>query len=204
MKQLVFEFGEKTNEELLATLLSSKKHAAKISGMRIKNLISATRIELGLSEAAYCRLMAGIELGRRVEESRFDYMKPQLLNSSNAVVEFCRIHFARMIFDAVQEQFHIITLNKRMKVIDTHLITVGTLDASLVHPREVFRPAIKDSAGAIVLAHNHPSGDPTPSREDLQVTERLEKCGETIGISVVDHVVLGRDGCTSIREHRQR
>ena len=148
--------------------------------------------------------MAGIELGRRVEESKAKYEKPKLLNSTQAAIDFCRIHFSRMIAEAVQEEFHIVTLNTKFGVIDTHRITVGTLDASLVHPREVFRPAIRDAAGSIILAHNHPSGDSPPSREDFSVTDRLQMCGETIGIRVVDHVVMGRDGCTSINEHRNR
>ena len=85
-------------------------------------------------------------------------------------------------------------------MIDTHQITVGTLDASLVHPREVFRAAIKDASSSIILVHNHPSGDPTPSREDIAVTTRLTDCGKTLGIDVLDHIVLGRNTAVSIRE----
>ena len=87
-------------------------------------------------------------------------------------------------------------------MIDSHRITVGTLDASLVHPREVFRAAIRDAAKSIILVHNHPSGDATPSREDFQVTDRLEEVGTTIGISVLDHIVLGNPNSVSIREAR--
>ncbi|MCA9139991.1 MAG: hypothetical protein KDB00_24630 [Planctomycetales bacterium] len=71
----------------------------------------------------------------------------------------------------------------------------------LVHPREVFRPAIKDSSSAILLVHNHPSGDPTPSREDQTVTEHLTKVGTMVGITVLDHIVVAREGCVSIREY---
>ena len=92
------------------------------------------------------------------------------------------------------------TLDTKNQVIDTHQITVGTLDASLVHPREVFRPAIKDAASSIILLHNHPSGDPTPSPEDHAVTRRLESSGKTLGIDVLDHIVLGRNSAVSIRE----
>lgn len=91
-----------------------------------------------------------------------------------------------------QESMQIITLNARNRMIDRHMISLGLVDASLVHPREVFRPAIMDGACTIVLVHNHPSGDPTPSVEDLRVTRQLVEAGKVIGIKVTDHVVIGR------------
>lgn len=120
---------------------------------------------------------------------------------SEGAAEFCRVHFARLIAEGLQEEFHVVTLNTKHRMIASHLITVGTLDASLVHAREVFRPAIKDSSSAILLVHNHPSGDPTPSREDQSVTEHLTKVGTMVGITVLDHVVVAREGCVSIREY---
>ena len=113
---------------------------------------------------------------------------------------FCQQHFSRLAKDSKQEEFHIVCLDTKNQVIDTHQITVGTLDASLVHPREVFRAAIKDASSSIILVHNHPSGDPTPSREDIAVTTRLTDCGKTLGIDVLDHIVLGRNTAVSIRE----
>ena len=90
------------------------------------------------------------------------------------------------------------TLDTKNQVIDTHQITVGTLDASLVHPREVFRRAIKDAAASVLLVHNHPSGDPTPSKQDHMVTKRLKEVGQIIGIDVLDHIILGAHRCESI------
>jgi DNA repair protein RadC len=87
--------------------------------------------------------------------------------------------------------FYLITLNARARVIDVHEVTRGTLTASLVHPREVFRVAIADGAAAIIVAHNHPSGDPTPSADDRMATRQLVEAGNIIGIPVADHVVLG-------------
>src|SRR5260370_511892 len=81
--------------------------------------------------------------------------------------------------------------------------SIGSLDRSLVHPREVFRPAIKDAAKAILLVHNHPSGDPTPSDEDFLLTKRLEEAGKTLGIQILDHIVVARTGCSSIQEIRK-
>jgi DNA repair protein RadC len=80
------------------------------------------------------------------------------------------------------------------------MISQGTLTASLVHPREVFRPALRDAAAALVLVHNHPSGDPTPSAEDREVTARLASAGEILGIRVLDHIVVAERGYSSLRE----
>jgi len=97
-----------------------------------------------------------------------------------------------------QEEFLIATLDTKLYVRRVVRITRGTLDASLVHPREVFRPAIMDCAAAILLIHNHPSGDPTPSPQDRQITDRLKTCGETLGIQVIDHIVMGSGRAVSL------
>lgn len=104
-----------------------------------------------------------------------------------------------------QEAFCIITLNTKNKKICRHLITLGVVDASLIHPREVFRTAISDGAAGIILVHNHPSGDPAPSAEDMRITRQLVEAGKIIGIRVLDHVVIGRErtdrpGFFSLRE----
>lgn len=102
-----------------------------------------------------------------------------------------------------QEQFVVACLDTKHRVQCIVRITVGTLDASLVHPREVFKPAIIEGSASILLSHNHPSGNTTPSREDIQVTDRLTEVGKLIGISVLDHIIHG-DGTgevRSIREH---
>ncbi len=99
-----------------------------------------------------------------------------------------------------EEHFGVLLLDTRHRLIGAVVVSVGSLDASLVHPREVFRAAAEHSAAAIVLFHNHPSGDPSPSADDLTLTRRLVQAGELMGIGVVDHVVLG-DGCWhSVRE----
>jgi DNA repair protein RadC len=105
-----------------------------------------------------------------------------------------------------QEAFVIITLDAKNHMIDKHLVCLGILDATLVHPREVFRVAISDNAAAIVCAHNHPSGDPTPSTQDLQITRQLIEAGKVIDIKLLDHVIIGREtkerpGYLSLREN---
>ena len=203
-----------TNSELVAILVRSGRpgESAVMAGQRLskafegrlEDLPNAGRAELkeistAIEKTAYCQIMAGIELGRRVAALSDEKVTVKISSSSEAIA-FCQRFFSRLSSDAKQEEFHIVTLDTKNQVIDTHQITVGTLDASLVHPREVFRPAIKDAASSVILVHNHPSGDPTPSREDIAVTRRLTDSGNLIGIDVLDHIVLGRKSSVSIQE----
>lgn len=110
------------------------------------------------------------------------------------------------IKDLAQETFHVLMLNAKNCLINRQMVTIGLADASLVHPREVFRPAIAENASAIVLAHNHPSGDPTPSAEDIKITKQLIEAGKLLNIAVQDHVIIGKEseaskGYLSMREH---
>jgi DNA repair protein RadC len=97
----------------------------------------------------------------------------------------------QFLADADREHFVVLLLDTQNQMIGINTVTIGTLDASLVHPREVFKPAIPANAAAVLLAHNHPSGDPTPSAEDRAVTRQLAAAGATLGIEVLDHVILG-------------
>ena len=114
----------------------------------------------------------------------------QRIDGPASAITVCIQLFAPLLSKRPQEEFWVVTLSTKNKVIGLHHITTGTLDASLVHPREVFRAAILDSSSSIILVHNHPSGDPTPSREDRAVTTRLTEVGKLIGIEVLDHIVL--------------
>ena len=189
---------EKSDKELLALVLRSQFD--RVADMEVSEIADASRAEVCLTDIAYDRLMAGIELGKRiaVAESTANYR--DRIVSTHKAIAFCKSHFSRLIAEGLQEEFHVVTLNTKHQMIGSHLITRGTLDASLVHPREVFRPAIRDASSAILLAHNDPSGDPTPSREDHQVTQQLTEAGKLIGITVLDHVVLAKQKCVSIRE----
>jgi DNA repair protein RadC len=201
--------------ELLAILIRSgrKGESAVQSGQRVaahfqhclENLPQQSKNELkqlsqAVSEVAYCQIMAGIELGRRVHEAVLSNSPRTKINSTQAAVAYCSRQFARLACDARQEEFHIVTLDTKLQPIGTHQITVGTLDASLVHPREVFKPAIRDSASSVLLVHNHPSGDPTPSRQDHQVTERMKSSGDLLGINVIDHIIVAKDKTISLAE----
>lgn len=202
MSKLESPTSQRTVVDLLRRIISASSDAQRVSELPLGYLVDAHRGELELSEGDYDRLMAAIELGRRIDESIRDESKPKKIAGSRDAIEFCQREFDRIITYAKQEIFCVVTLSTKNEHIGTHEITTGTLDCSLVHPREVFRPAIRDAASSILLAHNHPSGDPTPSREDLTVTDRLEECGKLVGIDVLDHIVVARRGCVSIRTHR--
>lgn len=99
-----------------------------------------------------------------------------------------------------REQFAVVLLDAKHRPIGMNVVSVGSLTASIVHPREVFRPAVALPAAALILAHNHPSGDPSPSPEDVEITRRLRQAGEVLGISVLDHVILGDEAHFSFRD----
>ncbi len=102
--------------------------------------------------------------------------------------------------DLPQESFHVVTMNQKNAVIARHMVSLGSLTYSLVHPREVFRPALLDNAAAVAFVHNHPSGDPKPSKDDIELTARLKDCATLLGIRILDHVVVGREAFFSFVE----
>ncbi len=150
--------------------------------------------DLALGPAAARRLAAAFELGRRMEELR---MGPRPMLGTPGAVHRLLAPRARGLD---RETFWCLLLDGRHRLMRTWVVSVGTLTCSLVHPREVFGKAVALGAAAIVVAHNHPSGDPEPSAEDREVTRRLFAAGELLGIPLVDHVVLGLNGFRSLRE----
>ena len=140
----------------------------------------------------------------RVGETATHYQSVKI-NSSGAAIQWAMDCMGSYFDERLdQEEFLIATLDTKLFIKRVIRITRGTLDASLVHPREVFRPAVVDCAAAILLIHHHPSGDPTPSREDYEVTTQLETAGRMLGINVIDHIVVGRDSAVSINQCRAR
>jgi DNA repair protein RadC len=148
----------------------------------------------GIGPAKAASVVAAVELGRRLAARTL-----AIGDRIRGPADVYRHYHARLR-DAAHEEFHVVLLDARHRVMREVLVSRGTLTASLVHPREVFRPALREAAAAIVLAHNHPSGDPTPSAEDREITRRLARVGRLVGIAVVDHVVLGANGYVSLRE----
>ena len=148
----------------------------------------------GMGAAKAAALAATFEIGRRLAARRLQPGDP--IRSAADVHR----HFYPELRDAPRERFLVLLLDGRHRVIRPVVASEGTLTASLVHPREVFAPALREPAAAVVLVHNHPSGDPTPSREDREVTARLGAAGELLGIPVLDHVVVAEQGFVSLRE----
>ena len=202
-----------TEAELLAVLINrgrpresasdaGRSVAAAFAG-RLDRLPDAGAAELralsvAVGPVAYCQIMAGVELGRRVAAQQ-PVSAPAPLDSAAAAKRHCLTRFARLAEQRDREEFHVVTLNTRLEPIDHHRVSVGTLDSAPVHPRDVFRPALRDAAASVLLVHNHPSGDPTPSQADRRVTRRLADAGRVLGVEVTDHVVLGRTAA-SLRE----
>jgi DNA repair protein RadC len=139
-------------------------------------------------------LVAALELGRRLAGRRLRCGEPV-----GGPADVFR-HFHARLRDARHERFVLLLLDGRHRMLREVVISQGTLTASLVHPREVFRPALREAAAAVVLVHNHPSGDPSPSREDREITQRLARAGDLLGIPVLDHVVVADRGYASLRE----
>jgi len=113
-------------------------------------------------------------------------------------LDVCRL-IRPLVRDAKQEHFYCLYLDSRNAVMDVTLVSLGSLDAAIVQPREVFKGAVAHSAAALIACHNHPSGDPDPSPDDKELTRRLVKCGDILGIPLMDHVIVGDRFCTSYR-----
>jgi DNA repair protein RadC len=197
-----------TLRELIAILVgsgSAGSPVARISerierhtGGSLRRLGSLDLAELeglaGVGRATAARLLAALELGRRAA-SEVECRTDPIRGPADV--------FRRMgprLRDLSQEEFHALLLNTRHRVVREVLVTRGILDASLIHPREVFRPAVAEGAAALILVHNHPSGDPTPSAEDRAVTRQLTEAGRALGIPVLDHVIVGSEGWRSVME----
>jgi len=189
---LLFGIGsrEKTAVELAGEVISE---AGGLHGLYDVSVHELMRVN-GIGEAKACLILAAVELGRRIGQVR-NPGRPVI--SSPADVE--RLLRGR-IANLDRENFVVVLLNTKNEVIETSTVSVGTLGASLVHPREVFKPAVRASAASVILAHNHPSGKVEPSREDREVTKRLGESAGILGIEVLDHVIVG-DGYFSMKEH---
>jgi DNA repair protein RadC len=146
----------------------------------------------GIGPARACQLAAVLELGRRLFQPRED--SPPVVTGPESAYAL-----VRDLRNKKREHFVAIYLNARNALISREVISIGSLNASLVHPREVFFPAVREVAANIILAHNHPSGDVTPSKEDVDLTRRLVKAGELMGVEVLDHIVIGGRSFTSLK-----
>jgi DNA repair protein RadC len=152
----------------------------------------------GIGESRAARVLAAVELGRRTLTREFPE-RPRFLSPKDAA-EYLMLRYAGFHV----ERCGVMLLDQKYRLIRTCVITTGTLDATVAHPRDVYRVAIAASAAGVVVFHNHPSGDPTPSAKDRLVTRRLDLAGEAIGIELCDHVILGDATYFSFKEELKR
>lgn len=206
-REKLFRYGvdRLTNAELLAILLGSgtkkenavelsKKILSRWSNITIKTIsFSDLRGIHGIGKTKASRIIAAFELGRRVlsgKKTSF-IMKPK-----DVWNELSEIRASK------KEHFIVFYLDIRNQIIQKEIISIGILNTSLVHPREVFEPAIKHLAAQILICHNHPSGECRPSDEDLELTKRLIEAGKILGIEIIDHVIVSETKCFSFKEHK--
>ncbi|WP_425535944.1 RadC family protein [Bacillus methanolicus] len=196
-----------SNHELLAILLRTGTKQESVlqlanrllthfEGLRL--LKDATLEEItaikGIGKAKGIQVLAAVEMGRRIANLCYDdrYVIRSPEDGAKYLMNDMRF--------LSQEHFVCLYLNTKNQVLHKQTIFIGSLNASIVHPREVFKEAFRRSAASIICAHNHPSGDPTPSREDIEVTKRLAECGKIIGIDLLDHLVIGENKYVSLKE----
>ncbi len=196
-----------SNHELLAILLRtgtkeesvlqlSNRLLTRFEGLRL--LKSATLEEIteikGIGHAKAIQILAAVELGRRVTNLAFSDRYVIRSPEDGAKYMMNEMRFL------TQEHFVCLFLNTKNQVIHKQTIFIGSLNASIVHPREVFKEALRRSSASIICLHNHPSGDASPSREDVEVTKRLAECGKIIGIDLLDHLIIGENKFVSLKE----
>lgn len=200
-----------TDAELLAIILrtgnaSTRESALDHSRILLKQFGGLKGIERapigelkaikGIGPAKTAQLKAGLEIGRRIGQQKWEAGRS--LRSSEEVYR----HFREKLEREKREIFYVVLLtNKNRKIRDVK-ISEGSLTSSLAHPREVYNPVIRESAAAVIFVHNHPSGDPAPSPEDIEITRRLKEVGEVMGIRVLDHVIIGHDRFFSFSDRR--
>ncbi|MDF2606722.1 MAG: repair protein RadC [Bacillales bacterium] len=206
-KVLNYGFSSLSNAELIAILLRTgtrKESSIQIANKLLiqlnglKNILHTTLEEItsikGIGPTKAVQLLTAIELGKRINQSSKD--DKYTIRSPHDCADYLKCEMSTLR----QEHFVCLYLNTKNQVISKQTVFIGSLNSSIVHPREVFNTAIRKSAASVICAHNHPSGDPTPSKEDIDVTKRLVECGKIIGIELLDHIIIGDDTYVSLKE----
>jgi DNA repair protein RadC len=188
---LVVEKGRKGKSVLSVSqnLLAKFGNLAKMKEASVEELQEVD----GIGFATACKLKAALKLGEKALNTYNKYDNE--IRSPKAVFDLLKNDLG----NKKKEHFKILSLNTRKKLISIDDISVGILDGSIAHPREIFKPAIQNSAASIILVHNHPSGDPTPSNDDIKMTERLIEAGKIMGIEIDDHVIIADRFFASLR-----
>lgn len=197
-----------SDSELLAVILRSGTKDMNVVDVakellfafdgKLKNVCGAGVGELlavkGIGRVKAIQLKAAGEMALRIERE-FKWMA-----ETGGDVEKIGEFFVQELWNEPGEVFSMVMLDKRLRIIGYRVVSRGILDRTIVHPREIFQPAVKELAYAVVVAHNHPSGDTTPSREDISLTARLKQAGDIMGITLLDHIIVGRKQFSSFKE----
>ena len=193
--------GSLSNAELLAILLrtgnASSGQTALDHGRALvqqfgdfHHLAEASIRDLcevkGIGPAKAAQIQASLEIAKRYAADPLEQGQP--FRSSKDVFQ----HYKEQLGNLKKEEFHVLLLDAKNRKLKDVRVSEGSLTSSLVHPREVFTPVVRESAAAVILIHNHPSGDPAPSQEDLQITRRLRQVGEIMGVHILDHLIIGK------------
>mgnify|MGYP001037253801 CR=1 FL=1 len=181
---------KKTAIDIARELLDRYESLQKLFSRSPSELITVK----GIGSAKAAILSAAFELVRRIQ-SRKEGGKPSFKRSSDVAA-----YYLPLMRDLRKEVFKVLLLNRASRLIKEVPISEGTLDASVVHPRDVFREALLEPAGGIILVHNHPSGNPSPSEEDLRITKQLVEAGRLLGIKVYDHIILAGESYRSLAD----
>jgi DNA repair protein RadC len=175
-----------TSQKLLSRFGSLKG----VANASVEELVQTSGI--GLAKAT--QIKAALELSRRLEADTGQTPRPILRSPEDVVAEV-----RSQLKGKKKEHFLVLCLDTRNRLANRRLVSMGSLDTSIVHPREVFKEAVSSCAASVVFAHNHPSGDPEPSKEDIELTKRLARAGEIIGIDVLDHIIICDNGFVSLK-----
>ena len=194
---IIFRTGtRKANAvELATTMLRRNNKAAPLVGLYQDSLLELQEIS-GIGQVKAAQVHAVLELSRRISKQR--HSVEVKITSANGVANL----YMEELRHLKQECFKVIYLDTKNKIIKDENISIGSLNASIVHPREVYKNAVKKSANSIIIMHNHPSGDPAPSREDIDITRRIRKAGELLGIALLDHIIIGDHRYISFKEEK--
>ena len=207
-RERLIRIGSKSlsNAELLAIILkigNKKENVLELSKRLIRehNLKRLSRIGVnnlknvfGIGEAKACQIIACFELGRRT--ACIKDKRGERINFSKDIAKM----LIPELYGLKKEYLICVFLDSRRNVLKYETISIGSLNSSIIHPREIFRAAIEESSAAIILVHNHPSGNPNPSNDDIEITKQIIEAGIIIGIDVLDHIIIGNNNYFSLKE----
>jgi DNA repair protein RadC len=199
-----------SDAELIAILLRTGKKGQSVVSIaqeiisKEKNLVSlasktpaALQNIGGIGKDKSATLSAAFEIARRILQQQ-KYLSNKKISTPKDIAE----EFIPLLLNETKEQFIVVCLNTANKIIRKEVISIGNLNSSIVHPREVFKVAVENNAASIILIHNHPSGNPEPSKEDISITKKLVEAGKIMDIMIVDHIIIAGNSYTSFVDRR--